>query len=112
MRDYMEFDCTPIEEDCVQVSSDSEYMPSMREESKRMVQIARVLWPTLDWKIKSNPYDAGNYLSINAYYDTEDETQVDKAYDAESNWPLTWQEADERVQAIIETVADKVIGDL
>jgi hypothetical protein len=102
MRDFYEFECTPIEENCVQVSKNEDYMPAMRAEAKRMIDICRKLWPTMEFRIASNEHDFGSYLSIKVYFDDTDEGAWDQINKIENEWPLTWDEANQRVANLTE----------
>ncbi|MEI6297619.1 MAG: hypothetical protein WCO84_08365 [bacterium] len=97
MKDTYDFECTPTNENCVQVSQTSNYMPAMRMEAKRMIQVCRILWPDMEFKIHSNPYDAGSYLSIQVIFDDEDERSWDRINQIEAEWPSTWDECNQRV---------------
>jgi hypothetical protein len=101
MKDFYDFETTPVDEDCTQVSKTENYMPAMKQEAYRMLEICKKLWPSLYWKVQSNPHDFGSYLSIRCYYDDEDEAQSKAFYDAEANWPATWAEAEQRSLAIV-----------
>lgn len=100
MKDFYDFGTTPFDEDCVQVSSKVEYMTRMRDEASRMLAICKKLWPSLFWSIQSNPHDFGSYLTLRCYYDDENEEQTKAFYDADNNWPSTWNEAYLRVASL------------
>jgi hypothetical protein len=102
MVDFYEFDTTPLDEMGVQVSSSTDYMPAMRTEAKRMLEICRKLWPSMEWGIKSNPHDFGSYLSIIVKFNDDDETVWDYINKIENEWPSTWDECNQRIAQLTE----------
>jgi len=96
MRDYLDLSPVPIDEPCAQVSPDN-YMPRMRAECKAFVaQLERAFPDALAagvyFRIRSNPYDAGTYLSVEAVFDDEDEAQTEWAYTIENEIPEAWDD--------------------
>ena len=98
MRDYLDSETSPYEENGVQVSSSCDYMPAMREEANRFramleKRFAKLIESTgIYLRIASNPHDFGSYLSIKICFDDENEKQCDAAYFIESNMPATWDD--------------------
>lgn len=90
---YQEFDCSPIEEDCVQVQRDVDYMPAMRAEAERMIVMLNSKFKdkpvNSSFKIKSRNHDFGDYLEIVFSYLSQD---VDYLSHVEDNYPVTWQD--------------------
>ena len=101
-RRHYEFGTTPYEEDCVQVRRGEDYMPSMRVEARRMLNICHKLWPGMEFKIVTNPHNLGDYLSIRLYFDDTDEKAWDRVNQIETEWPLTWDECNQRIAQLTE----------
>ena len=93
--DYLEIGCTPTSEECVQVDSKTNYMPAMRAEAERYVEMLNKRFPNcheVDLCIKSNSHDFGNYLDIRLkYYNEEGEKQ---ALFIEHNLPAKWTDTE------------------
>jgi hypothetical protein len=102
MKDCYEFSCTPTDEDCVQVSSTKEYMPAMRAEAQRMIDVCKKLWPKVNFKIHSNPHDFGSYLDIRVYFDDTDEESWNQLSKIDTEWPSTWDECNQRIANLTE----------
>jgi hypothetical protein len=92
--DYYDFETTPSEEMCVQVITGTDYLLSMRTEAFRMLKICQKKWSHILWRIKVNPHDFGEYLSLEAVVDPEDEIQVKEIELVENDWPKTWEEGE------------------
>lgn len=97
MRDFLDLSPTPIDEPCAQVNRDSDYMPRMRAECRAFVnQLGRTFPDALaagvGFRIKSNPHDFGSYLSVEAVFDDEDESQTEWAYTIEGELPSLWDD--------------------
>ena len=95
MSDYLEISCTPTSENCVQVSKNSDYMPAMRAEANRYVEMLKLRFPNcdaVDLVIKSNPHDFGSYLDIRIVWYTE--IGREQAFFIESNEPEKWTDAE------------------
>jgi len=105
MKDFYEFETTPLDEKGVQVSSSTDYMPAMRAEAKRMLEVCKKLWPSLEWGIKINPHEFGSYLSIIVKFNDEVESlpahwgYINKI---ENEWPSTWDECNQRIALLTE----------
>jgi hypothetical protein len=62
--------------------------------------ICQSAWPTfpealaagVGFRIKSNPYDAGTYLSVEACFNDDDESQTEWAYTIEGELPSLWDD--------------------
>ena len=95
-RDYIEFDCSPIEETCVQVSSKEDYMPQMREQAKRMLSLLQKKFNKFPgyFSIKAQSHDFGTYLEIRYFFDA-DEEGYKSARAVETHYPLTWNDDEE-----------------
>jgi hypothetical protein len=95
MRDHYDLGTTtPSDEDCVPVKTGTNYMPAMRKEAQRMINLCRLIWPETLFRIHSNDHDFSSYLTIEIVYDDNDEEAWDQINEVESNWPSTWGEAE------------------
>lgn len=103
MLDYLSLETTPIEEDCVQVNRDGDYLPAMRKEAERYAEMLRNRFPQVShlFKIKRFSHDFGDYLDVCILFDDNNPEQSDLAYWVESNLPLRWDD-----EAILEMVED------
>jgi len=95
-RDFIEFDCSPVNETCVQVSSKEDYMPQMRQEAKKMLSLLEKKFNNFpgEFMIKSYEHDFGTYLEIRYYFDA-DEEGYKSARAVETHYPLTWNDDEE-----------------
>lgn len=90
---------TPHEEDCVQVCSNHDYLPAMRQEARRYLgglrkHFAKALEvsPNISFRITSQGHDFGSYLEVEILFDPGDPAQAAVAYHIEENSPGTWEE--------------------
>jgi len=93
MRDSMSFDTVPFEEDGQQLGPNYDPIKARKEAEVTIAQIVRQHGkPPAGgfFKIRSNPHDFGDYLSITFIYDDECEDAVKYAYDVEGNWPALY----------------------
>jgi len=92
-HEYLEFETSPTNETCVQVSKDTDYMPAMRQEAKRMLELLEVRFPEAPGYFTANKcyHDFGTYLEIRYHFDDDDKSW-EYANFIESNWPLTWSD--------------------
>ena len=96
MRDFLDLSPVPIDEPCAQVGP-GDYMPRMRAECRAFVsQLGRTFPEALaagvGFRIKSNTYDAGTYLSVEACFNDDDESQTEWAYTIEGELPSLWDD--------------------
>ncbi len=81
-------DTSPYAEDCVYLGEDN-YLPRAKEEANRFLSQIRKHYgqePGNSYlKIQQNPHDFGTYLSIEFYYDAEDEREVEYGFDIEGD---------------------------
>lgn len=81
-------DTSPYGESCVCVGED-DYLPRARSEANRFLSQIRKHYgqePGNSYlKIQQNPHDFGTYLSIEFYYDSEDEREVEYGFDIEGD---------------------------
>lgn len=92
MRDWLELGTTPVNEDCVQVTSKKPYLDEMRAECRKYIELLRTRFPNfpVQFSIKSSPHDFGEYLDVVVYFNDAKEEEVNAAYFIESNLPETW----------------------
>ncbi len=86
MRDYIYIGCSPVEEECVQVSSTVDYLPAMRAELAIYKRQLERTYPTDTggyFSIKWSGHDFGTYGEVVAVYDSDDDAQTDWAYGTE-----------------------------
>jgi hypothetical protein len=95
MRDYLEFDCTPVEEECSQTGCTENYLKMQAIEFKVMRnQLLRMFGEceTIEIKRKENFHDFGTYYSLHIYYDDDNETESEYVYNIEAKYPVKWDE--------------------
>lgn len=95
MKDYMEFDTIPIEEECSQTGHTENYLQMQAIECKVLKkQLLRIFGEceTVTIKRKTNYHDFGTYYSLCIYYDDENETASEFVYKIEDDFPLNWDE--------------------
>ncbi len=87
MRDYLELDTVPTEEDCAYVNQPDYHVRARREARAYINQILRHYpEPMLgDITIKRNAHDFGEYLSIKINFDDDDEESCNWAYAIEAD---------------------------
>jgi hypothetical protein len=96
MSETIELACSPLEEDCVQVSSTEEYLPAMKAELKRFQAMLEKRFPIPEgvsarFFIMWQRHEFGRYgeVAIEFISNTKGE---DFAYFVESNLPKTWDD--------------------
>ena len=96
MREHMEIGSSPCDEPCVSVSRDVDYLPAMRAECLRFIELIRKKLgdepPGAYLKVKANPHEFGTYLEVVCYFEDIYEEAVHYAYLCESEAPRTWQD--------------------
>lgn len=92
---YETFDTTPTNEDCVQVSQDTDYKQTMGEETKRMVKLLEDKFPDLNGFFDSKwcNHDFGSYQEIRFRFEDTEEGWAEYNL-VEDNWPKTWEDTD------------------
>lgn len=96
MRDYLSIDTTPICEDCVPVSKDTDYFPAMQVEANRYKAMMMERFSSANgfdkicFRITRNPHDFGMYLDMIVSYDDADDDAMNQALFVESNLPRWW----------------------
>ena len=93
-REYMEIGSAPCDEQCVAVDPKVDYLPDMRAECQRFLDLVRkTLGPEpagARLGIRSNPHDFGTYLEVVCYYSEEDPEAYGYALLCESEAPRRW----------------------
>jgi hypothetical protein len=92
MLDYLTLGSTPIEEDCVQVNRDGDYLEAMRAECARYCEMLRKRFPEAAHliRMKRFSHDFGPYFKACVVFDDDDEKQTELAYWVENDPPATW----------------------
>jgi hypothetical protein len=94
VRDWIELGTAPVNEPCVQVQSEVDYLPAMREECRRFIELLRkVHGPEPEGarlRIKSYEHDFGVYLVCVCEFDDDDQAAREYAFRLEANLPETW----------------------
>ena len=95
MSDYIEFDCCPINEDCVQVSKTDDYMPAMRAQAKRYVEMLEKRFPNVPgfFCIGRCEHDFGTYLEVRYRHDDDNEGYASSNF-VESHLPFEWSDSE------------------
>ena len=97
MRDYIEIETTPCNEDCVQVKSGGEYLDAMRKEAVRYKNMLESKFPVLGGAdaptlgLKNCLYDFGSYIQLKLSFEVGG-IQEQIAYWIENNLPETWDD--------------------
>ena len=95
MRDYISIGSSPSEEPCAQVGTDNFAEQSKKECLAFQHQLER-MFPLVRGgaylAVKSFPHDFGTYREVVCWYDDENETGKEYAYDIESNTPANWDD--------------------
>ena len=95
MKEYLEFDTAPTEEECVQTGITEDYLKMQAiEYSALKKQLLRTFGECEGVRITrlSNYHDFGTYYSMKMTYDIEEETAIDYVYNIEENFPDRWDE--------------------
>jgi hypothetical protein len=104
MRDYLELDTVPTEEDCAYVNQPDYHARARREARAYINQILRH-YPAPDYGdlcIKRNAHDFGEYLSIKIIFDDTDEESCNWAYAIEADRLGVLREWDATARAELE----------
>jgi hypothetical protein len=93
MREVIDLDGTPYEEDCAQVGRDDYKERAMKELRAFTHQLTRLFGEAPEGVrvyIKSNPHDFGTYHTLAISFDEDDEVGSEWAYNVDSNIPAEW----------------------
>jgi len=93
--DYIEFETSPSDEPCVQVDSNADYMPAMKAEASRMLELLEQRFPDLEghFKISRQSHDFGSYLEIRFCY-CDNDNGIKEMQFVEENYPRTWNDTE------------------
>lgn len=95
MREYIELGSAPVDEECVQVGTEN-YAALGRKECLRFINLLRKIFGDEPGSarlcFKSFPHDFGNYYEVVCYYDENDKSAIEYAFNIEGNLPLTWND--------------------
>jgi hypothetical protein len=91
MRDTIDFDTVPLNEECTPAGRNPE---QERREARALIgQLRRVFGEEPEGarlRIASNPHDFASYLSVQCRFDDECEEATEYAYRIEEQFPLNW----------------------
>lgn len=94
MRDSIDFDTVPLNEECTPAGRDP---AAERREAKALIgQLRRQFGDEpagARLKIKSNPHDFACYLSVECVFNDECEEAAEYAYRIEGEFPANWDSA-------------------
>jgi len=89
----------PIEENCVQVNPDENYISKMKNECNRYLSLLKKIRPIpehlknyVQYKIKEERHDFGIYYEVIILFDEENKEAQNFAFFVEDNIPLYWKE--------------------
>lgn len=91
MREYIEFDTTPYEEEAAQVGAE-DYTERARREGRLLIAQLKRMFPPVEgvrFVVKGNSHDYGTYYEVRLYY--TDETE-EYASIVESGFPAVWDD--------------------
>lgn len=98
MRDYLTLGPVPVEEDCVQVNSNGDYLSAMSKEVRRYVELLDNRFSNKPdgayFAVKSEHHDFGQYKEAAVFYETNDAEAEEFAFFVECNLPMTWDDTE------------------
>lgn len=102
MREYLYLDACPAEETCVAVSATEDYVPAMRAETQRYVDMLRALFPQAEsfgvaFRLMWESHDFGRYASVKVSYDSSDDRALGYALFIDSHLPARWSDTQPRL---------------
>ena len=97
MRDYLEFDTCPVDEEIVSVEPNSiDYIIPMKQQGRKFIALLNKVFgePPGDayFGLKANDHDFGTYYSVCIFFDDESEDECKYAFFVESNLPRTGED--------------------
>jgi len=95
MRDWIDIGPTPPAEPCAQLGSPDYYDRARKECRVYIALLRRSLGeepPGARLRIRSNPHDFGDYLSVECLFDDAIQTSVHYAFRCEAEGPENWDE--------------------
>jgi hypothetical protein len=97
MRDYLNLESAPYNEECIQVTDKKPYIQEMIEECRKYKTLLTELFPIPSdikentyFTIKTFPHDFGSYKEVCIIFDDENEKSCNFAYYVENNLPSNW----------------------
>lgn len=95
--EFISIDCSPSDENCIQVEKGVDYMPAMRAEAERYLSMLRLRFPNCDrvsFSIAENRHDFGLYLDIHIEYEYDDEEGEAQMLFIEGHLPEKWTDTE------------------
>jgi hypothetical protein len=95
MRDYVDLDSVPCDEDCEQLGANYDPIKAKNEVVAYKHQLLRIFGEPpegVSIRVKSNPHDFGSYYSIVITFDDNDESGIEWAYNIEDKAPHKWDQ--------------------
>lgn len=100
MRDSIEFDTVPTDEECAQLGEPGYELRSRAEGKALIGQLRRLrvdpLPDGLNVRLKACGHDFGTYYQVVASFDDEDADACEAAFWLDANFPTTWDEEAKR----------------
>lgn len=97
MRETIEFDTVPYDEECAQVGVDGYELRACAEGRALIGQLKRTygkeLPPALSIRVKPCSHDFGSYYQVIVAFDVNDTEAQEAAYWFDSNFPSKWDTA-------------------
>lgn len=94
-EDYIVIGSAPNDEDCVQVSTKTDYIPAMRKECERFRELLRKKFGNepsgARLSIKKFYHDFGAYYEVVCYYEDNNDTAREYAFKLENECPDHWE---------------------
>jgi len=99
---YLELGPSPIEEECVQLDPNKDYISDMKAECRRFKALLDRTFPNYAenhacFAVKRFEHDFGTYYEVVIFYDEDDEESEGFAYEVERNIPLRWDSVEENI---------------
>ena len=99
MRDYVYLGSAPWDEDCVQVDPKVDYLPALKAECLRFLELLEKKFTSkpegCSFIVKSQGHEFGEYCEVCVRFNDEDEDEIDFAYFVENNIPGKWDDETE-----------------
>jgi hypothetical protein len=99
MLDCMYLGSAPWDEDCVQVDPRVDYLPALRAECKRYLELLEKKFTSkpegCSFVIKNQIHEFGTYCEVCVLYNDNDEDETNFAFFVEGNSPGKWDDETE-----------------
>lgn len=98
--DWMDFESSPTDEECVYVSRTEPYVERMALEAARMQNALNQYFgdfiegTSIKFEAHWNPHCFGRYTSMRVYYDADKPEELAMVLLIEEYWPRSWNEAE------------------